>query len=100
MNSRGSEEMDRIMLVVLAMLFGPGIIATFVPKVRDQLAQWLLESNVLVPANRALFEVPGLGAGPDLRRLAIAMLVLALAAWVVVRRTTTHQGEQSEKATS
>jgi len=100
MNGRGSEETDRIVLVALAMLFGPGLVASFVPKVCDQVAGWLLDSHVLVPAGRALVEVPGLGAGPDLRRVAIAVLVLALATWVLVRRRIARQLEQSEKATS
>lgn len=85
MNANPSKEAERILAAMLIMMLGPSVIATVLPRLRTQITQWTLESNVLVPTSHALFAVPGLDAGPDLRRVAIAVLALVFALWLVTR---------------
>lgn len=71
-------------LIALFVAFAAASLAApvLLPKVGEAITRWVLEHHVLVRPNRALFPIPGLDAGPDLRRLLIAAAVLLAVVFV------------------
>lgn len=92
-----NETNDRILLAAIAVLVVPSVAASMLPKLRAQASAWLLENSVLVPAERALFEIPGMGGGPDLRRVVITVLVLAAAAILATRARAKKREAEATK---
>lgn len=77
----GQSEDERLVGILLLLLAGPAVAMVVVPSARDAAEAWLVQRSVLVPASQALFAVPGMDSGPDLRRFVVGVLVLvALAA--------------------
>lgn len=67
---------------VVLLAAGPSLLAS----AGINATSWLLAHHVLVPPGQALFQVPFLQAGPDVRRLLVALLVLVAVPAVVGRR--------------
>ncbi|MEN3123857.1 hypothetical protein [Janibacter sp. LM] len=86
-----SNPWDGLILIALAALVIPALL----PKIRDAALGWLLEKQVLVSADQALFEIPTTGAGLDLRRILALVLVVALIACLRWAASTRSPQEQS-----
>lgn len=79
-NSTNSDDdfLAWIVGLIAVTIFGPGLLASVVPKVQT----WLVDAHVLV-TDKVLIPI-GTGAGLDLARIAIAAGALALAATLTV----------------
>lgn len=83
-----------VLLLVAAILMAP----TLLPQIAAKAAAWLLERNILVPSAEALWTLPGLEAGLDLRRIVatIAATIAVGALADAARRTKRRAAEVSE----
>ncbi len=66
------ETMGLLIVVAVALVAVPALLPSFAAGI----THWLLTNRVLVPAHEALFALPGIPAGPDMRRLLIAALLI------------------------
>lgn len=73
--NRNTEDYDKLILFLL----GAAALSGAIPlgAILSPLRTWLLEHHVLVPADQALFTLPGWNAGPDLPRVALLGCALA-----------------------
>lgn len=76
--NEGDGEGDRVVGYIIAAAAAMLVLPAMIPKVRDAVAGWLLDHRVLVAPEQALFEVPFLGAGLDVRRLVIVVVLAGL----------------------
>lgn len=76
--NEGEGDADRTMGYIIVAAAAMLVLPTMIPKVRDAIAAWLLDHRVLVVPEQALFEVPFLGAGLDVRRLVIVVVLAGL----------------------
>lgn len=79
--NEGEQVFGVLIFLGLASLTLPGLI----PGLRHVFVRWLLSQGVLLAKPACLFTIPGLGIGPDLRRLLITTLVLVSAALLTTR---------------
>lgn len=82
----GNDRVTLMYLAAYALPFVIGSLAWASPAARV----WLLDHNVLVATDRAVWVLPGLDAGLDLARLvlliAIVSLLVVVPAWSRIRR--------------
>lgn len=83
---------ERLILVVLVIFFAP----TLIPSIRRTVSSWLLENRVLVPPSQALFEVPFMDAGLDIRRLAVLLVLVVAGAYFARGRTARSETKKKE----
>ena len=95
--NEGDGENDRVVGYIIAAVAAMLVLPSMIPKVRDAVAVWLLDHRVLVAPEQALFEVPFLGAGLDVRRLVI---VVVLAGLVFAASRHRAAGQPSRKGVS
>lgn len=81
-----TEEHDTLWLVVLGIgavfLFGGSAMAWLTAR-SEGAVEWLLEHGVVVPAAEALVAISG--AGLDLPRIIVAVLILVLLTWFTAK---------------
>ena len=75
----GNENVVGILLLIGGAMF---LLPTLIPAVRDGAREWLVEHHVLVGPDAALFQLPFLDAGLDLRRVVIVVTLAALGMWL------------------
>lgn len=83
---------ERLILVILVAFFVP----TLIPSIRRAVSDWLLENRVLVTPSQALFEVPFMDAGLDMRRLAVLLVILVAGAYFARGRSARAETKKKE----
>lgn len=77
---------EMLILVVVGGLIAVTVLPALISKWATGLDGWLLEHHVLVPGAEALFTLPGMTGGPDLRRVVILACVLIVGIFLIPSR--------------
>lgn len=80
--------------LTLLVVLGPALLIGFA----DTVGSWCLEHQVLVTPTAAMFEIPTLGAGPDLPRLLAASLLLVAVAVLVIHSARVTRRRRLQQA--
>lgn len=80
--------------LTLVMVLGPALLIGFARTV----GSWCLEHQVLVTPTAAMFEIPTMGAGPDLPRLLAACLLLIAAAALAIHSARVTRRQRLQQA--
>lgn len=87
-----SEEDEKTIAILLVGGLALIVVPAMLGNLGTKLTAWGLEHHILVPAQEALFTLPGLDAGLDARRVTILMLALvATAALTTMRRRSKEE---------
>ncbi|MDN5766071.1 MAG: hypothetical protein L0H96_09430 [Humibacillus sp.] len=88
--SSGPPRMDRdteiLVILVAGVLLAVTVLPAMLAKWATGLDAWLLQHHILVPTAQALFTLPGMSSGPDLRRLLVLACALAVIVFLIPSR--------------
>lgn len=96
-NSALGTDTEKLVALFVGFAVAAMVLPVLVPRLGQGIAHWALAHHVLVPAAHAVFVIPGLGAGPDLRRVLIAaavLVALAIAGAAVTRSVAANKASR------